>query len=134
MRRQAKKKYYENYLSDHKGDTKATWPVINEFQGIQKSRQSPCNGINESSVSDRIVTQNYFGQFYSHIGSSVYESTKHYRENFLSEEFVGSRGDNLEFQFEKCTSDEVMNIVKSKKLNSAGIDGVNLRTFRAVMM
>ena len=31
---------------------------------------------------------------------------------FLSEEFTDSCGDSIEFQFEKCTNDEVIKIVK----------------------
>ena len=46
--------------------------------------------INGSSVSDTNVVANHFIQFYSHIGSSVQESAKNDRENFLSEEFVDS--------------------------------------------
>lgn len=134
MRRQAKKKYFEEKFSDSKGDTKATWQVINEFMGNQKSSQSPCIDINGSYVSDKNVVANHFGQFYSQVGSSVQESVRCDRENFLSEEFVDSRGDTVEFQFEKCTSDEVIKIVKNIKSNSAGIDGVNLRTFKAVLM
>ncbi|KAK2712246.1 hypothetical protein QYM36_011062 [Artemia franciscana] len=34
MRRQAKKKYFEERFSDDKGDTRATWQVINEFMGV----------------------------------------------------------------------------------------------------
>ena len=59
---------------------------------------------------------------------------KHDRENFICEEFVDPRGDNLVLQSEKCKTDEVMKIVKSIESNSVGIDGVNLRTFKIIIM
>ena len=40
---------------------------------------------------------------------------------------------SVEFQLEKCTNDKVIKIVKNIKSNSAGVDGVNLKTFKAVM-
>ena len=63
MRRQAKKKYFEERFFDNKGDTRATWQVINELMGNQKNSQSPCIDINGSSVSDKNIVANHFGQF-----------------------------------------------------------------------
>ena len=46
---------------------------------------------------------------------------------------MDSGADTVDFQFEKCKSDEVIKIVENIKSNSTGMDGMNLRTFKAVL-
>ena len=64
---------------------------------------------------------------------SVQESARCDREKVFSEECKDSCGDSVEFQFEECTNDEVIKIVKNIKSNSVGVDGVNLRDFKAII-
>ena len=94
--------------------------------GRKNCSHSPCIDINQISVSDKVVVTNHFGHC-SKIGSSVHEGARNDSKNFLSDEFVDDRGERSEFRFEKCTSNEVIEIVII-------LMDVNLRIFKVTMM
>ena len=41
--------------------------------------------------------------------------------------------ESFKLAFDPCTRDELLKIVKSLKSNSAGVDGLSLRAFKAIM-
>ena len=51
----------------------------------------------------------------------------------MKDEFLDDRGIGNEIKFQPCTGDEILKVVKTIKSNSAGIDGINLKTFKSVM-
>ena len=53
--------------------------------------------------------------------------------DFLDYEFVDDRGTGSDFEFQPCTEDEILKVVKTIKSNSAGTDGISFKTFKSVM-
>ena len=53
--------------------------------------------------------------------------------DFMDYEFVDDRGTGSENEFRPCTGDEILKVVNTTKYNSAGTDGINLRTLKSVM-
>ena len=56
-----------------------------------------------------------------------------FNNDLMKDEFVDDRGTGNEIEFQPCTGDEILKVVKTIKSNSACTDGINLKTFKSVM-
>ena len=134
MRRKAKKEYFANQLSLNKDNARGTWKVINDLLG--KKKEAPPNSllIQGEAVSDETIITNKFAEFFSSIGQNVQaEGLVNFNNDSLEDEFLDERGIGNEIEFQPCTGDEILKVVKTIKSNSAGTDGINLKAFKSVM-
>jgi hypothetical protein len=46
---------------------------------------------------------------------------------------VDDRGTGSEIEFQPCTEDEILKVVKTIKCNSPGTEAINFKTFKSVM-
>ena len=68
--RKAKRDYYTHIFNRHKNDTKKTWSLINETLNRNLKKQSTHEFlINAEMISDSIIIDNKFNQYFAHIGS-----------------------------------------------------------------
>ena len=56
-----------------------------------------------------------------------------FNNGLMKDEFVDDRGIGYEIELQPCTEDKILKVLKTIKLNSAGTDGINLKTFQSVM-
>ena len=56
-----------------------------------------------------------------------------FTNDLMKDDFVDDRGIGNEIEFQPCTGDEILKVVKTIKSNSAGTDDINLKTFKSVM-
>ena len=82
---------------------------------------------------DKSGIANEFGNFFSNIGIKVQNSVKNRCQQVQEYIICDNRGESFELAFDPCTSDELLKIIKSLKSNSAGVDGLSLRAFKAIM-
>ncbi|XP_065580631.1 uncharacterized protein LOC136040317 [Artemia franciscana] len=134
MRRNAKKEYFANQFSLNKDNTKRIWKVINDLLG--KKKEAPPNSllIQGELVNDEISITTKFAEFFSSVGQNVQaQGLVNFNNDLMKDEFVDDRGIGNEIEFQHCTGDETLKVVKTIKSNSAGTDGINLKTFKSVM-
>ncbi|XP_065583325.1 uncharacterized protein LOC136042303 [Artemia franciscana] len=134
MRRKAKKEYFANQLSLNKDNTKRIWKVINDLLGGEK--EAPPNSllIQGEFVNDEISITTKFAEFFSSVGQNVQaQGLVNFNNDLMKDEFVDDRGIGNEIEFQLCTGDEILKVVKTIKSNSAGIEGINPKTFKSVM-
>ncbi|XP_065581714.1 uncharacterized protein LOC136041088 [Artemia franciscana] len=134
MRRKAKKEYFANQLSLNKDNTKRIWKVINDLLGKKKKAPHSSLLIQGELVNDEISITTKFAEFYSSVGQNVQaQELVNFNNDLMKDEFVNDGGIGNEIEFQPCTGDEILTVVKTIKLNSAGTDGINLKTFKSLM-
>ncbi|XP_065582838.1 uncharacterized protein LOC136041956 [Artemia franciscana] len=134
MRRKAKKEYFANQLSLNKDNTKGIWKVINDQLGKEKEAPPNLLLIQGELVNDEISLTTKFAGFFSSVGQNVQaQGLVNFNNDLMKDEFVDDRGIGNEIEFQPCTGDEILKVVKTIKSNSAGTDGINPKTFKSVM-
>lgn len=133
-RRRAKKVYFEKKFTETKGNSKGTWKVIGEMISKKSSGEPLSIETHGTTIYDPLQVAEHFADYFSKIGPTVQQENNQSPESFRHDEFQDDRGERLAFEFERCTSDELLKIVGSISSNSAGIDGMNLRTFKSVLV
>ena len=73
-----------------------------------------------------------FVSFFTKIGSQINQEAKDQSGQLDTEEFDDNRGLHHSFYFTECTMDDITQAVKSIKSNAAGVDGLNIKAFKAV--
>jgi hypothetical protein len=87
-----------------------------------------------TTLHDPLRVAEPFADYFSKIGQTVQQESNQSPESSREYEFQDDRGGRLAFEFERCTSDELLKIVGSIYSNSVGIDGMNLRTFKSILV
>jgi hypothetical protein len=67
----AKSRYYCNKITEHQGDSKATWKIINQLRGKSKCAMKPNFIINNTRVTERRVIANAFNSYFTSIASRM---------------------------------------------------------------
>ena len=68
-----KNKYYCTKITDHKGDSKKTWEVINELRGKCKKTIKPQFCVNGVRITERRLIANKFNEYFASIASKLNE-------------------------------------------------------------
>ena len=101
-----------------------------------KKNEAPPNLllIQGELVNDEISITTKFAEFFSSVGQNVQaQGLVNLNNDLMKDELVDDRGTGNEIEFQPCTGDEILKVVKTIKSNSAGIDGINPKTFKSVM-
>ena len=133
LRRKKKKAYFTNVFEESKGNPKATWQVVNDLLKGPMKPSEPKIVLNNRTLEETEEICNAFGQYFSEIGCKIQEEARS-SHVFESSSFVDERGRGFEMHFQPCTEEEVRKIVSTIKSNSAGVDGMNLRTLKSVLV
>ena len=71
-------------------------------------------------------------KFFTRIGSQINQEAKDQSGQLDNEEFDDDRCLRHSFDFTECTMDDITQAVKSIEHNAAGVDGLNIKAFKAV--
>jgi len=125
----AQKTHVQSYLSEHQGDLKKTWRLVNEM--LCKNR---LNGVQNTFILDRKESgdkeeiANYFNKYFANIGLSLANS-------------ISSDIDPMSGMANEClqtiylspvSENEVVDLIKGLKNSSAGIDGIKASVVKSV--
>ena len=85
-------------------------------------------------VEDRQELCDKFGDYFTNIGTKIQAETRNSQALVGSNSCADGRGEGTEMEFRPCDSYELTKIVSSIGSNSAGLDGVNLKTIRSILV
>ena len=133
-RRKKMRNFYGEEFKKNASNPKATWKIINEvIRGSPAPQQYSLNSGGEI-VRDLDKVCDLFAYHFSKIGETVQSEAAVNNELLIEEStFEDLRGQDFEMKLEPCDSVEIEKIVSSIKSNSAGTDGLNLRTLKSVL-
>ena len=95
----AKSKYYGNKFSEHQGNSKKTWELINSIRGKQKRQIKPLFVIDNKKISNRRIIANEFNKYFVSLASNLNENY-----NALGEVGVSNIPDFSDYLPTSCTS------------------------------
>jgi hypothetical protein len=95
----AKSKYYGNKFSEHQGNSKKTWELINNIRGKQKRQIKPLFVIDNKKISNRRIIANEFNKYFVSLASNL---NKNY--SALGEVGISSIPDFSDYLPTSCTS------------------------------
>jgi hypothetical protein len=95
----AKSKYYGNKFSEHQGNSKKTWELINSIRGKQKRQIKPLFVIDNKKISNRRIIANEFNKYFVSLASNLNENY-----NTLGEIGVSNIPDFSDYLPTSCTS------------------------------
>ena len=127
--KQAKQSYYQTSFSDHKGDPRKTWQIINELTSRKSGKSSVKElRVNGNSVTNPTELAEEFNHHFTTIGtklaSEIPESASTSYHNYLT-------GTNKRFEFHPTTPNHVLSLLNTlDKSKAAGLDDISARLIR----
>ena len=113
----AKSRYYCNKITEHEGDSKATWKIINQLRGKNNRSMKPNFIINNTRITERRVIANAFNSYFTSIASRMNNRT--FTDDIGNvliariptfEQFLPPINSNS-IHLSDCSSDEIENII-----------------------
>ena len=118
----AKARYYHNKISQHKGDLKKMWGVINELRGKKKSSINPKFIINNQLIGDRRVIANEFNKYFVSLAAKLNDPDDYSVINIEPIQpftvFLG-QSNSSSIYLRECTSEEIEQIISELENNKA---------------
>ena len=128
--RDAKLKYYEQQISQHKNNIKKTWGVISELLSKKNNRQYIGKlTVNGRQITDQKTIVEQFNNFFINIGPSLSNKIEIPRnlsyQKYLTGQILTS------FNFKLVETDEITKIINNfPNKSSAGYDGISLKVLK----
>ena len=88
--------------------------------------------VNGKVISDLEEVSENFAHHFAAVGERIHAEI-YFDTSVPTQTFVEDRGDGFEMMLEPCSELQVKKVISSIRSNSAGIDGLNLKTFKVAV-
>ena len=126
------KRYYSNLLSQHKGNMKQTWKVLNECMCKSKSQATfpRCFNSNNVEVVKNQDIANGFNQFFVGVGPSLAKNIPDCDNSFR--DYFTNRSE-LSMFLEPTCEQEIVSVIKLfQNKTSSGYDGIDMNVVKKI--
>ena len=96
--------------------------------------QDPRIEIEGVIVEDKQELCNKFGDYFTSIGTKIQAETRNSQALLNGKSFAGERGVGMEMEVCPCDSAKLTKVISSMGSNSAGLDDVNLKAIRSILV
>ena len=110
----SKKKYFSGKISEHSGNSKKLWEIINKIRGKSKHEIKPCFKLDDRKITERRLIANEFNKYFVSIAKKLNEGCS---DDGISVEGLPSFSDFLpktcpsSIYLSDCNQYEIMDII-----------------------
>ena len=69
----SKKKYFSGKISEHSGNSKKLWEIINKIRGKSRHEIKPCFELDDRKITERRLIANEFNKYFVSIAKKLNE-------------------------------------------------------------
>ena len=124
---QARNAFYNKSLHQHKGDSKATYKVINKLLDREYGSNKSPNG-EDSEIAENLKT--YFDQKVKTIYKNIQSELGSYTTDRSSREHVDHRNSPCLINFQEISEEKLVSIIKELPNKSSSLDPIPMWLFR----
>ena len=117
LKRRAKLKYYQDFVTNFKNDSKKLWKIINDLTGKCKNKQDCINHININGIKsfNKRVISNAFCNHFNNMGNNIAADVEHTDTNYTQFMSTKSNKSISSYGYEQLS----YNIIKALKFEIA---------------